>query len=360
MKNIRLGLILCVLCAEAHAQSAVTLYGEIDEGISYINNNAGASVVKMRSGVWDGSRWGFKGREDLGGGYATVFVLENGFDLNSGKLSQNGRGFGRQSYVGISTPFGTFTAGRQYDPIVDNVGPILANGRGSSPIFDLDNAGNDYQTSNSIKFKSNSYSGFSMSAIYAFGGVAGQFSRDSVAGVGAAYGYGPLSVGLAYTSVRNPYETWYDSTGATNIVTYGAYLPNARDLNIAIGGIAYKIGSFTARVGMSHSVLTKSSAGENAQFNTYVAQGDYMLTPVIRLSAAVDLTNADIGAVGRGPKYRQYNLVGDYLLSKRTDIYTWIMYGTAGGGATQAQIGQITASTTTNQVNVHVGIRHRF
>jgi len=360
VKQIALTLALGVASAVSHAQSSVTLYGEIDEGISYINNAGGGSTVSMRSGAWDGSRWGFKGSEDLGGGYRTIFMLENGFSITNGTLGQGGREFGRTSYVGVSTPYGAVTLGRQYDPVVDNLGPILANGRASSPMYDLDNTGNDYQTSNSIKFKSLNYGGLSFSILYSFGGVAGQFSTDSAFGAGANYTNGPFSAGVAYTSVRNPYATWYNSTGASSILTYGAYLPNARDLNIAGAGAAYQLGQFTVRGGMTRSVLTQAINGSNAQFNTYLIQGDYMLQPDIRLSAVADITEADIGTTGQHPKYRQYNLVADYLLSKRTDLYAWLIYGTAGDGADRAQIGMLTASTVDRQVNVHVGIRHRF
>jgi GBP family porin len=342
------------------AQSSVTLYGELDEGISYINNAGGGSVVKMRSGAWDGSRWGLLGNEDLGGGYSTIFRLENGFDITSGALGQHGAEFGRTSYVGVATPYGTITAGRQYDPVVDNLGPILSNGRGSSPMYDLDNTGNDYQTSNSIKFQSKTDRGFSFSTLYALGGVPGQFSTDSAFGAGANYTAGPFAAGVAYTSVRDPYQTWYGGTGASSIATYGAYLPNARDLNITGAGASYRFGNFIARGGMTRSVLTQAINGSNVQFDTYLIQGDYWLRPDIRLSATADLTDASIGTTGEQPKYRQYNLLVDYLLSKRTDLYAWVIYETAADGAASAQIGQLTASTTDRQVNVQLGIRHHF
>ena len=52
----------------AMAQSSVTLYGLIDEGLNYTNNTGGHSNVQMESGFAQGSRWGLKGSEDLGGG----------------------------------------------------------------------------------------------------------------------------------------------------------------------------------------------------------------------------------------------------------------------------------------------------
>jgi len=360
MKKYSIALLMVCAPGVVLAQSSVTLYGELDEGVSYINNAGGGAVVKLRSGAWDGSRWGLTGSEDLGGGYRTVFKLENGFDATSGTLGNGGREFGRQSYVGLETPYGTVTVGRQYDTIVDNLGPILSNGRASSPIYDLDNAGNDWATSNTIKYRSRTYSGFSFSTLYAFGGAAGHLSTDSAFSAGANYTRGSLSAGINYTSIRNPYEMWWNGTGASSIATFGPYLPNARALDISAAGAAYRIGAFTARAGMTHSVFTNTINGSNAQFNTYLLQGDYMLRPDLRLSATADLTDADIGTLGKHPKYRQYNLLADYILSKRTDLYAWLIYGTAAGGAAQAQIGQLAASSTTRQVNVHVGIRHRF
>lgn len=54
------------------------------------------------------------------GGLSAIFQIENGFDLNTGKLGQGGAEFGRQAWVGIaSKSYGTLTAGRQYDSVVD-------------------------------------------------------------------------------------------------------------------------------------------------------------------------------------------------------------------------------------------------
>lgn len=360
MKSSCFFVALCMASNYAAAQSSVTLFGQIDEAVAYINNAGGGASYRMRSGTWVGSQWGMLGNEDLGGGYRAFFRLENGFDLNSGKLGQGSREFGRQSYVGLGTPYGNVTFGRQYDEVVDFVGPIMANGRGTAPVYDIDNTGNDWQTSNSVKYTSPTYGGFSAGALYSFGGVPGQISTNSVASAGAGYTGGPLQVGVAYTSVRNPYATWFDSTGASNILIFGAYLPSARDLNIAAGGVSYKFGSLIGRLGVSHSDLTEAIHGADAQFNIYMAQLEYWMRPDLRLGAAVDLIHGSIGSLDQHPKYQQYNLIADYYLSKRTDLYMWAIYGTAGGDATQMQIGQLPASSTDKQFNINFGVRHRF
>ncbi|HMC46258.1 MAG TPA: porin, partial [Caballeronia sp.] len=78
----------CLFVAGAHAQSSVTLYGVIDEGFDYTNNVNGNKAYEMQSGYAQGSRWGLKGGEDLGGGVKAIFTLENGFNLNNGRLGQ--------------------------------------------------------------------------------------------------------------------------------------------------------------------------------------------------------------------------------------------------------------------------------
>src|ERR1700742_3427181 len=77
--------IVCPIAATAHAQSSVTLYGLIDEGIEAVSNVAvpGKSGGHTRFGLdaingLNGTRWGLRGSEDLGGGLSAVFTLENG------------------------------------------------------------------------------------------------------------------------------------------------------------------------------------------------------------------------------------------------------------------------------------------
>ena len=117
------------------AQGSVTLYGLLDEGINYVSNvqtakagapngRTGAPVWSMTSGVLQASRWGLRGTEDLGDGYKAIFVIENGFDVGTGRFQQGGTFFGRQAYVGLTSPkWGSVSLGRQYDSIVDMIGP---------------------------------------------------------------------------------------------------------------------------------------------------------------------------------------------------------------------------------------------
>src|ERR1700757_4612337 len=88
----------------AHAQSSVTLYGIVDNGIGYQSSSTslgktsgGRSGVKMAQGIWAGSRFGLKGGEDLGGGTRVIFTLEEGFNSATGAQQTTNLMFSRQA-----------------------------------------------------------------------------------------------------------------------------------------------------------------------------------------------------------------------------------------------------------------------
>ena len=73
---------------QALAQTAnVTLYGVVDAGVQHVTGVRGGAVTQVVSGIMEGSRWGLRGTEDLGGGYKATFVLENRFEADTGSLS---------------------------------------------------------------------------------------------------------------------------------------------------------------------------------------------------------------------------------------------------------------------------------
>lgn len=111
-----------LVSVHARAQGSVTLYGLIDTGVDWENQSAKApgqtsasgSAVRMTSlSSALPSRWGLRGKEDLGSGLSAIFELESGFAPNSGALQNGNRFFGRSAWVGIESPYGTIRAGRQ-------------------------------------------------------------------------------------------------------------------------------------------------------------------------------------------------------------------------------------------------------
>src|SRR5258708_4984837 len=145
---------LGVFAVNASAQSSVTLYGLISAGVGYATNQGGKNAWQALSGTNQNPRWGLKGKEDLGGGLSAIFQLENGFNVMTGTASQNGREFGRQAYVGLSSkPYGTLTFGRQYDAIHDYIGAVIIASNGVN-IGDNDNGYNDIPIQKSVKYVS--------------------------------------------------------------------------------------------------------------------------------------------------------------------------------------------------------------
>ena len=143
----------------AMAQSTVTVYGILDGGYNHVSGLRQGSVTTIASGIMDGSRFGFRGTEDIGGGYKAIFTLENRFELDTGSVTNRpnsgtqlpdrlstaallglpaalqpavnavgagigstvgvnlaGNLFDRQAFAGLITPVGAFTLGRQYTP----------------------------------------------------------------------------------------------------------------------------------------------------------------------------------------------------------------------------------------------------
>src|SRR6185437_7647435 len=83
----------------AHAQSSVTLYGIIDEGVQFNTNaknvvngvNVGGRQLTLDSiNGLNGSRWGIRGAEDLGGRLGAIFDIQGGLNVNTGAFAQGG------------------------------------------------------------------------------------------------------------------------------------------------------------------------------------------------------------------------------------------------------------------------------
>ncbi|WP_179403937.1 porin [Burkholderia guangdongensis] len=364
MKRLSFAVVsLCTTSAAVYAQSSVTLYGIIDEGLTYTTNQSGHSNWQLQSGGASISRWGFRGAEDLGGGMKAIFVLENGFDPSTGNLGNNGRLFGRSAYVGISSNYGTLTLGRQYEEIADLLSRIDA-GLNWSVYFahagDIDNTAGSNRINNAVKYVSPQVAGFTLGALYSFGGQPGQFSSNSVTSVGLSYTGGGLYAAAAYTLIKNPYTAVFDSI-APRTVTFAAYVPNAQSQSIAGLGGQYKIGNATIGLEYTSTRFKKAFLGNDVRFDNYEANVGYQITPYLLTGVVYVYTHGKVDANGATPIYRATGLFADYLFSKRTDVYFAAQLMKAGGSARQAQITYDTApSSGQTQGIVRVGLRHRF
>jgi len=105
------------LCAAAHAQSNVAIYGIVDLSVGAAHIGP-ATTYQVLSGVGNSTRLGFRGTEDLGGGLKANVKLEMGIAADTGALTQGGAAFGRESWVGLSSNSWSINAGRQYSPVL--------------------------------------------------------------------------------------------------------------------------------------------------------------------------------------------------------------------------------------------------
>ncbi|MET3234164.1 UNVERIFIED_ORG: outer membrane protein OmpU [Burkholderia sp. 1263] len=371
MKKLLLCAALLGAVGNASAQSSVTLYGIIDTGFTYINNQQGKYLLKFQDGANFGNRLGFKGVEDLGNGFKAIFQLESGFSLATGALRNNGALFGRRALIGVASPYGTITAGNQYDFIFDYITPYNLNGYASVYAGHMGNfdriAGN--QVHNSVKFRSVDYGGFSFGAMYGFGNVAGNFNEGSSWSAGAAYKNGGLNVAAVYLRLYDVQIDPYAQIGVTNFLGQPVATRNVdgsvTDLysrtyftvdrqSTAAVGVSYAVGALTFAADFTSTNLRYGAA--NATMNVYEAGAMYFVKPDIAVLGGYLYTTFD------GKHWNQPTIGAQYSVSKRTNFYVNASYLRASSGvdANQGAGFYSQPSSTRTQITSRVAMVHRF
>jgi predicted porin len=381
MKKTILATALAALSFPVFAQSTVTLYGVIDEGIDYTNNVGGSKVYELQSGYAQGSRWGLKGTEDLGGGLKTVFQIENGFNVNNGKLGQGGLMFGRQAYVGLAQDtYGTVTLGRQYDSLVDYLAQTTANGNWGGYLFshpyDNDNTDNTFRVNNTVKYTSPTLAGFQFGGTYSFSNDT-NFANNRQYSLGGQYVNGGLLLAASYLQANNPSAT---SGGAINNGGDENFV--AKRLRVYGAGINYTFGGATVGFAYTNTDVTQPlSSGyvgaitptggatlSSLKFDNFEINAKYQFTPAFYVGAEYGYTRTSFDATSGElhPNYQSAGLMADYNLSKRTDLYIQGAYQHAGGDKTGTVLdyayvpGADAVSSTSSQFVLRAAIRHKF
>ena len=339
MKKTLIALAVLAASGAAMAQSSVTLYGVADIwlGSSKVTvNGAGERQTVINTSGVNGSRFGLKGTEDLGGGMKAIFQLENGYNLDTGAQKTAGSIFDRQAYVGLDTGFGTVTLGRQYSPYDDFNGTVAPNYYAFTFYATglvAQNGMADYSSrnNNSVKFQSANYSGFSAAALYAFGENKNSLTNvngdaTDTAGLNIQYANGPLVVGYAYQQDK-----------LAKVVGFGQ---DKNKYNL-IGG-SYDFG------------VVKLTGSYNQAKNDTTKDKEYQVGLVVPLGAAsitagYARSKSDAGAIsntGSG-----YAVLATYDLSKRTRLYA---------GAVEAKAHVNNAPAETKTTTYGLGVRHSF
>ena len=223
MRKSLLAVALAFAFPTAFAQSSVTLYGIVDVGVERLDIG-GLDATRLMSGISQGSRWGVRGTEVLGGGYSAIFTLESRINIDTGSVTNNdslywcrpagstatavcpgvtlvtplppsvapvvvggmnavnnellqaittvnsaGALFDRQSWAGLVTPYGAILAGRQYTPGYEIINKYNALGDMTALQFGQAFSTPQIRANNSVQYRAE-LKGFTLSLMYGFGG----------------------------------------------------------------------------------------------------------------------------------------------------------------------------------------------
>lgn len=379
--RISLAIIVSSLfAAPVHAQSSITAYGLIDQALEWsnptknaANEQRGLSGWRVVNGVSNGSRFGIRGSEDLGGGLKVIFAFETRFDADTGE-STGGRVrpgnpadqaisslkfWNAQSWVGLDSQWGRLTAGRQYVPLFSGLANLDATGY---RYYDHLSQFFNNRLDNVLLYQTPAFRGLTVQVMYAFSGdlaapadtgaTAYPQGKGDSRGVGARWDQGDFSLGGGYMNYGA------DKSGSalfSNRVEWGA-------------GAAYRF-SRTGQIGLSYLVSNLGSGVTNTtDDNPSGSISDLKVTTdFIILSGRIGL--------GSGVLYGNYayknprsdtdlkspNLLGityDYPLTRRTDVYlalgneTNIKYAVSGASTSPYAYG--------SAQRVAFGLRHLF
>lgn len=357
MKKLDLvALIALGLPMMGHAQSNTTLYGIVDAGVTFISNQQGKHNLVLATGMQTPNLFGIRGNEELGGGLKAVYVLEGQFALENGATIGSGV-FGRQSYVGLSGPWGALTLGNQYEFMFESLsarrlgpnlayvslynlqqGPFQALGTPFGGL-DFNRVAGAFRVANSLKYASNDINGFSFGAMYGLGEVAGAFGQNSTTSLGGNYDHGPLALNAAYTYVKSQ-DMDSGNKGIRNWGFGGRYLFGTLTLDAIYTNTRNTLTSGRVNV-YDVGVTSPIAAGTTIRADYQIMKG-----------------NSQLG----NNKANQFGLTLDYAFSKRTDVYANLVYQKASGDANPAAFisGLPASSADGNQTATRVGLRHFF
>ncbi len=327
------------------AQSNVTVYGVADSYFGYGTYDDN-TFTGVNSGGLSGARLGFKGSEDLGNGLKALFTLE--YSLNLDKNEGVGTSGARQQFVALQGGFGFLGFGRQYAPgYFVNKYDATAGSSALSPQIQLAkaakatiDAGSGSRFDNAINYKSPSFGGLSVNAIYSFNETNQDDDRRSndKLGLGLEYKNGPLAAGLTFQQIeggddREDQKEWM--------------LGAAYDF-----GVATVLGSYQQ---------VKDVIGKAGNTDKIVQLGAVVPAGSGKVHVAWGKLDADQGS---DYDVKSWVLAYTYPMSKRTTLYTGFLRNDNGSLTKQTNL----ASNKIDGADVFgedsdnfvVGVRHTF
>lgn len=371
----------------------VQLYGIVDTGLQYVHGdtdstepNSDFDSFSMESGLASGSRFGFKGTEDLGNGLTVGFILEDGIKSDTGV--DDDVLFNRESSLFLQGGFGKVAFGR--------IGSF--NGGASSwakygvmSVFGT--SWGDYSAqagtwamgagmwNNMIAYETPDFAGFKVFAQYGMGnqvaktdksltGDENESSSDRYYAIGASYANGPLNLYFAVDSIN------YASAGDADPQNLD---PNGDDsLTITFGGnYDFEVVKLYAGAQYFDEIKTSKMKGIIQDVDTFNNGTDEFATRMkgwsLGVSAGIPVAGGTVmvGAAYLDAEAADSQEVGghkddelsrwivsagyDYPFSKRTDVYGVVTYNQDNLKFTGDH-----ADQDPYMFGVMVGLRHKF
>lgn len=379
----------------------VQLYGIVDTGLQYLHSDSDGIGVdatdkfSMESGMQSGSRFGFKGVEELGNGLKVGFILEDGIKSDTGV--DDDVLFNREASLFIEGGFGKLAMGR----IGSFNGGVSSWGK-YGVISAFGTSWGDYSAqagtwamgagmwNNMIAYETPSFAGFKVFAQYGMGnqlegsdeelyGVENESSSDRYYAIGASYANGPLNLYFAVDSIN--YASWNAETNTSRgdvddslTVTLGGnfdfevvkifagaqYFDEIKlsKMKGAInqGGIKFNNSTGT---GVGSPIADKFkgwSLGLSASIP--VAGGQALVGAAYLDAEAADSVHTTNGSLLEGDEFTRWIVSAgyDYPLSKRTNVYGVVTYN-----QDSIEFGQASRPDQDPTVfGVMLGLRHKF
>jgi len=337
MKKIFIALAAVAFASAASAQSSVTVFGVLDLDLAHFSQNGLSKTVESHSGNMP-SRLGFRGTEDLGGGYSAHFYLASGLSPDDASAAFN---FSFRSTLSLAGPFGEIRLGRDYpvgslnqgafDPF-GNMGvasganltlPVVPGvvADGINPLTSI-RVNNSIQymwgfAPNDLTFYGNGFYGDVQAALPE--NAKGTPPLGRYTGIRVGYAVGSWNVAGAYAESTGPYGTL--GSGYMAVTSF-------KESNL---GASYSFdgNSVMGHVGINDSNMPNSryshwAVGAQIRLGLGYFPLSYIAT---RRNDAAGSSSAQIGA---GYVYN---------LSKRTAVYTAVAHIANKSGATNTFIG---------------------
>ncbi len=345
MKRTILATLLATLAGVAQAQSSVTLYGRIDNGLQYESGLPHGGQLSAESGDFGQSEFGARGVEDLGGGTKAIFHLEMGLNTQNGSYG-NGSLFGRAATVGLtSSSYGTLNLGNL------GAGEIQQDSYDLDPqlmqayaIATLVRGRNWSQAGNGIEYTSPSFGGLTVKGQYDLansytwnagdpGSAPGQLGcAVGTSGFGCAQGRSD-GFKLQYNASAFELQAIYDEIRDPNGNFSNVYLYSRSALgggNFTIGPVKIFAGgqylsapdATTASYNLGAGDALPGGVGVPTAVTHEWVGADWQMSPVVSLEGAVYHANANNG----NGNATLFTLAGQYNLSRRTFLYAELGY----------------------------------